>query len=75
MTTEQKHPLRPADLRGRMPEPRVEAAPAPPALDPDFIAAYDRMSASDARKACESSEVFSKLATELNQRRGINANV
>jgi hypothetical protein len=66
--------LRPGDLRGRnldqQPERRLGAPEnKAPNLNPLWIAAYDKLSAAEARCKCETDPVFNALAEELYARR------
>jgi hypothetical protein len=61
------------------PEHRIlEAAPAKPTLTPEFIAAFDRMSAFQAKQTYDESQktdgIFAALVDELTDRRSGNGN-
>jgi hypothetical protein len=65
--------LRPGDLRGHQgvePEQRMgRKESSAPALTKEWIDAYDRMSASQAKFICETDSNFNALADELYQKR------
>jgi hypothetical protein len=66
--------LRPGDLRGRnldqQPKRRLGAPEnKAPNLNPLWIAAYDKLSAAEARYKCETDPVFNALADELYAKR------
>jgi hypothetical protein len=64
--------LRPGDLRGSQEEPtrRVRVVEdKTPMLTPEWISAYDHMSASQAKSLCETDSNFNALADELYQKR------
>jgi hypothetical protein len=65
--------LRPGDLRhysNQEPEQRMarEETKAP-TLTPEWVAAYDRLSAAQARQLCETDSNFNALADELYAKR------
>jgi hypothetical protein len=64
--------LRPGDLRGFdvQPEYRTPMPDVPiPRLTSEWIAAYDRMSAAEAKERCHNDQQFNMLADELFERR------
>jgi len=64
--------LRPGSLRdfNQQPERRGGATEyAKPTLTSQWVAAYDRMSAAQARAACEADPAFNALADELYEKR------
>ena len=64
--------LRPGDLRDFDVQPEYRG-PLPdvsiPRLTPEWITAYDRMSAAEAKERCQNDQQFNALADELFERR------